>query len=391
MKRKYWIFLLILIFGIEVEAQNTYYSIFNYDRFIPQVAINDNTLGFQRSLLPKLYINRSVAKDIRWVKQNDSVLTAFWQSKGDTVLDILSECSGIEWKEQSFNIYLVRYYPSLGSYDPFILPFGGIYRGSTIEAMPRGNRMILNLVYQLAKRILVQVYQSNDSLAYALENHPLMKQTSFRFDNLAMLLALTTCQNIIGIDSTLDAFHSAFFKNKLPGRIILEKYLLNDWVLTPEHTLVDWVLSEPFNSPLVIATRPPRKNIDSNNLQRKKFIEGLPLKGKLGFSIKLNDHNQMVVDTVDVYRLAYACGLRANDIIRRVNGIMVRNQKQLVENILNNLDNGGATIEIIRDGQWQEVVIQPMEIPSTSEDSLYNSPVEPDSSANDSVKTESDY
>ncbi|NOY88507.1 MAG: PDZ domain-containing protein [FCB group bacterium] len=386
MKRKYWIFLLLLIFGGEVEAQNTYYSLFSYDRFIPQVAINDNALSLQKSLLPKLYINRSVAKDMRWVRQNDSVLTAFWLSKGDTVLDILSECSGIEWKEPSFDIYLVRYYPSLGSYDPFIVPFGGIYRGSTIEAMPSGNRMIINLVYQLAKRMLAQVYRSNDSLSYALEHHPLMKPTPFRFDNLAMLLALTTCQNIIGIDSTMDAFRSAFFKNKLPGRIVLEKYLLNNWVLTPEHSLLDWVLSEPFNSPLVIATRPPLKKTGSNAGQRKKYIEGLPLKGRLGFSVKLNDRNQMVVDTIDVYRLAYASGLRANDIIRRVNGIIVRNQKRLIENILNNLDNGGATVEIIRNGQWQEVVIQPMEIPSMSEDSLYSPPAAPDSIINDSIK-----
>jgi hypothetical protein len=352
---------LILISGSVARGQDTYYSIFKFDNDIPRVRINDRAYSLQRNLFPQLYLTRSVSGDLRWVTQNDSSLAAFWTQQGDTVLHILNELSGISWHEQEFDIYLVRFFPTVGSSDPLIMPLGGIYKGQTIEAAPQGNRLILDLVFQLAKRMLVQVDQSEDSMVLPLARHPLMRPSAYRLDNLAMLLAINTCQNVIGIDSTQDAYESAFWKNRTPGREIFEKYFLNNWVLTPDQTLADWITAEPYNSELVRATAPPRPPAPPTT--QGKYIEGLPLKGELGFSTKINDDNMLGVDQIDVYRLAYASGLREGDIIRRVNGVLVRNQKALIEEILKNLDNGGATLEISRDGQIQSLVIQQMDLP----------------------------
>ncbi len=352
---------LILITGSIARSQDTYYSIFKFDNAIPKVRINDRAYSLQKNLFPQLYLDRSASGDLRWVQTTDSSLTAFWAQQGDTVLHILNELSGIDWHEQEFDIYLVRFFPTIGSSDPLIIPTGGIFRGQTIEAAPQGNKLIFDLVFQLAKRMLAQVDQSEDSMVLPLANHPLMRPSAYRLDNLALLLTITTCQNVIGIDSTSDAYQSAFWKNRMPGREIFEKYFLNTWVLTPDQTLASWITAEPYNSPLVRATAPPRPATPP--VGGGKYIEGLPLKGELGFSVRLNDDNQLQVDKIDLYRLAYANGLREGDIIRRVNGVLVRDQKSLVEAILKNLDNGGATLEISRDGQIQSLVLQQIDLP----------------------------
>ncbi len=359
MKTKVIAILIILCLAGAAKAQDTYYSIFSYNYFIPKVRINDRAVSLQQNVLPNLYVDRSAARDMRWVAKNDSAITEFWQQQGDTVLHILREFAGIQWHESEFDIYLVRYFPSIGSSDPLIVPIGGISGGSLLEAAPVDNRLILNLVFQLAKRMLVQASQPEDSLYLSIAYHPLMRPGYFRLDNLAMLLAFNTCQNIIGLELTVDAYESAFWKNKFRGREIYEKYFHDAWLISPEQTLADWIASESTNSQLVNVTRPPRlKKIQSGQV-RQHNIEGLPLKGRLGFSVK-NTGNQLVVDNVDVYRLAYACGLRTDDIIRRVDGRLVRNQRKLVEQVLAGLEIGGATVEIVREGRAEEVIIQPI-------------------------------
>ncbi|UCE24807.1 MAG: hypothetical protein JSU74_01795 [Candidatus Zixiibacteriota bacterium] len=343
-----------------VSAQDAFYSIFSYSYFIPKVRINDRAVHLQQNVLPSLYRERSASRDMRWVSENDSAITAFWQQQGDTVLHILREFSGIEWHESEFDIYLVRYFPTIGSSDPVIIPLGGFSKGSLIEAAPQGNRLILNLVFQLARRMLAQANQPEDNMILSISYHPLMRPSQYRLDNLAMLLAFNTCQNIIGLDSTLDAYESAFWKNKFAGREIFEKYLKDSWILAPDQTLADWVAQEPTNSQLVYVTRPPRRVRSSSVTNQAQLVEGLPLKGRLGFSVRRGDGNQLVVNDVDVYRLGYACGLRTDDIIRRVDGRVVRNQKIMVEHILAGLESGGAVVEIIRGGNTEEVLIQPI-------------------------------
>jgi len=351
-------------------AQDTYYSIFSYRYFIPRVRINDHAVSLQQSALPKLYRERSAERDMAWVSTNDSALVSFWQQQGDTVLHILREFSGIEWQESEFDIYLIRYFPTIGTSDPLIIPTGGFGDGTLFEAAPQGNQLILNLVFQLAKRMLAQAHQPEDGVSLSIARHPLMRPGPFREDNLAMLLAFNTCQNIIGLDSTLDAYESAFWKNRFTGREIFEKYFQDNWILAPDQTLADWVAREPANSQLVYVTRPPRRTRPTPGISQAVFVEGLPAKGQLGFSVRVGGGNQLVVDNVDVYRLAYACGLRTEDVIRRVDGRLPRNQKALMELILAGLDAGGATVEVIREGRSEEVIIQPI-IPDVLYDDFY--------------------
>ncbi len=352
---------LLTLTASAAPAQDAYYSIFKFNNDIPKVRLNDRAYSLQKNLFPQLYLDRSVTGDLRWVSLNDSALASFWAQQGDTILHILNELSGIQWHEREFDIYLVRFFPTIGSSDPLIIPIGGLNKGQSIEAAPQGSRLILDLVFQLAKRMLTQTNQSEDQMVLPLANHPLMRPSAFRLDNLAMLLAITTCQNVIGMDLTRDAYGSAFWKNRTPGREIFEKYFLNNWVLTPDRTLATWVTAEPLNSPLVQATAPPRPQTITG--AAGKYIEDLPLKGELGVSAKLNDDGQLQIDKIDVYRLAYANGLRKGDIVRRVNGMLIKNQKAMVEGILKNLDRGGATLEISRDGQIRSLVVQPMALP----------------------------
>lgn len=371
MKKITLIIAVAMLLAASLAAQETYYSFFSYSYAIPRVSINDRSASLQASVTPDLYRDRSPVRDMRWVAENDSLIVALWQEKGDTILHILRELSGIAWQETDFDMYLVRYYPSLGSGDPLIVPIGGITRGSQIEAAPEGNRLLLNLVYQLAHRMLAQTVQPEDSVRLGIAEHPMMRPSPYRRDNLAMTLALSTCRNVLGIDSTDDAYHSTFWKRHQPGRTIFEQYLLNQWVLTPDQTLADWIASEPWSSRLVTVTRPPRKP-RRQAAGPRLFVEGLPLKGVFGFSATMNDANRLTVEQIDVYRLAYACGLREGDGIRRVNNRLVRSHRELVEQVLETFDEGGATLEIVRDGQYMEVILQPMLLPAWEDDVYFD-------------------
>jgi hypothetical protein len=353
-----------------VKSQETYPFIFTFTHFIPEVGISDRSVSLQASLYPEFYRTRSSVSDMQWVAEKDSQIVTFWSEKGDTILHVLTELSGIEWSEKEFDAYLIRYYPSIGSAEPLIIPIGGIKTNSLIEAAPSGNTLILNLIFQLSKRMLAQTVQSTDSTTLKIADHPLMRSGPYRRDNLAMLLALASCNNIIGLDSTIDAYHSAFWVAHFPGRQILEEHFLNKWVLTPDHTLADWIAQEPYWSHLVALTSPPRVRQKPAGQGQRSFIEGLPIKGQLGFSIKLDNANYLVVDTIDVYRLAYACGLRVGDRIHAVDGYRVRTHRELVERILDKLEQGGSTLEILRNNDRESVIVRPMALPEP-DDSLY--------------------
>jgi len=341
---------------------------FNYDDSVPArtapvaVKINQSAVSFQASLYPEYYKTNSAISDLRWVRQNDSVVMAFWENFGDSILLTLSELSGLDWGEPSFEMILLRYYPSVGNADPLVVPLGGMRRGILTEACPYGNRQELNIIYQLAHRMLGQAEKSGDPFYRSMAAHPLMQPGPFRRDNLAMLLALVTAQRIIGLDSTYDAYHSAFWKQRHPGREVFEQYLLSEWILSPDHPLARWVVEEPYTSKLVSSTRPRRRQVATADTRKRVYIEGLPIKGQLGFSVKVNEANRLVVDKIDPTRLAFACGLREGDEIRKVEAVRPRNQKALIEMILEGLDEGGATLEINRDEIVQTVLIQPLDL-----------------------------
>ncbi len=340
---------------------------YNYDSVPTSTAptlvkINHSSVSFQASLYPVYYRTASAVSDLRWVRRNDSALVAFWELYGDSVLVTLSELSGLNWVEPSFDMIFVRYYPSVGNADPLVIPTGGMRRGILTEACPHGNRQHLNIIYQLAHRMLGQAEKSEDPFYRSMAGHPLMQPGAFRRDNLAMLLALVTAQKVIGLDSTYDAYQSAFWKQRHPGREIFEQYMLSEWILSPEHQLSRWVVEEPYSSSLVSSTRPRRRQVAATDTRKRVYVEGLPIKGELGFSVKTNEANRLVVDKIDATRLAFACGLRQGDIIRKVEAARPRNHKSLIERILAGLDEGGATLEISRDDITQTVLIQPLDL-----------------------------
>lgn len=358
MKKAVLTFLIIILFTLPASAQ------YGYDTYapIPKVSINDRSATLQGSLFPDYYKNHSDRSDIRWVQRNDSALTEFWQTNGRSILETLSVLSGISWHEDAFDIYFVRYYTDVGEGDPVIIPLGGIKQGSLTEAAPDGCRMQLNLIYQLSKRMLAQTLRPEDSVYYRIADHPLMRPGPFRRDNLAMLLAVVTGQQVLGLDSTYNAFQSAFWQRHFPGREIFNQFLLNEWILTPDHTLAMWIADEPYNSRLVLTTRPPRNTSGADTRKERVYMEGLPLKGRLGFSVRLNESNRLQVDKIDIERLAYACGLQEGDEIRQVNGLRPRTQKGMMEKILAGLEEDGANLQISREGQTLTVLIQPMDI-----------------------------
>lgn len=376
MRRSILVLLLIVLAASTAWVQDTWYTYFSFEGFVPTVHMNLGSAELQSSLFPELYQERSARRDIRWVAANDSALIAFWAAKGDSILHILRELSGIEWVERQFDIYLVRHYTSVGSPEPMILPIDGFGNGEILEAAPRGRHQQLNLIFQLARRMLSQADQPERGVQLGISYHPLMRSGPLRRDNLAWLLALNAAQNVIGIDSTFDAYNSAFWVNQMPGRAILEDHLRQQWRLSPQQPLASWIEAEPYRSELVAITRPPQRSSHASS-QPRMAIKDLPVDGELGFSVTIDETNRLVVDKIDVQRLAYASGLREGDRIYTVDGRRPRHHRELIEMILAGLDEVGmAVLQVIRDGHTTQVIIQPF---MYDEDDPFYNPFEADS------------
>lgn len=370
--KKYLLIFIILFVATAGRAQQTFYTLFKYDSYIPHVELNDRSASLQAAVYEDMYKTRSAEKDMDWVKESDSALKTFWQQKGDTILHIITELAGIDWREAEFDIYLVRYFPTAGSADPLVVPYGGIGPKGMIEAVPLDDRLILNLVFQLSRRMLAQVERSHDPVSYALLRHPLMRPTPLRRDNMAMLLALVTCQNILGYELANNAFSSEFWDRHFPPKQVFRKYLMNEWVLSPQKTLAEKIMAESRNSDLIIATRPPRpKRNLSNDGQLITQIAGISPTGKLGFSIRYESGNALVIDTIDDRRLAYANGFRIGDQIKRVEGRTVRTFRDLVGRLLEGLETGGAEVEIVRNNKMQILTFQPKMLPIFEDEDFY--------------------
>lgn len=328
---------------------------------IPNLTFNRSAFGLQSSLYPVYYRTHSVRRDLLWVDQNDSAVVDFVEIRGDSVLAVLTELSGFPWEEDQLELNLVRFYPSVGNYDPLVIPVGGMKQSGLTEAAPTGSRMQFNIIYQLARRNLAQADKTDDPFVGAVGQHPLMQPTPFRRDNLALLLALVTSQRILGLDSTFAAYHSAFWTQRTPERKVMEENMLGEWILSSERPLARWIMDEPRGSRLVAMTRAPRRNSNSGPTRPASYVEGLPLKGQLGFSVKIESRG-LLVDKIDPTRLAFANGLEEGDIIREIDGNRVRTHKAMVEKILAGLENGGATLTIIRNDLTETLVLQPIMI-----------------------------
>jgi hypothetical protein len=349
-------------------------------RAIPRVLIDSRAAAFQASLYPDYYTARPVLSDQSWVTQNDSVFTTFWREKGDSILVTLASLSGIDWVDDAIGLYLVRYYPSVGGSDPMVIPLGGIRQGALIEAAPLGCRMQLNIIYQFARRLLGEAGRSDNPDLWPVAGHPLMHPGAYGQDNLAMLLTLATAQRVIGADSTEAAYRSAFWTRRTPGRELFEKYLLSKWMLSETRPLAEWIREESPESELVNLTLTAQGASQVIPGRKPVYVEGLPLKGQFGFSVRTDERGQFAVDLIDTTRLAYACGLRQGDVIRSVDGSHVRTHKEIVERLLSGLEAGGATMTILRADRTLLLLIQPSTASSTAPGDSRPSSIRPDSS-----------
>jgi len=94
----------------------------HYDLPVPEVRFNDRAVMFQASLYPDFYRTHSVRRDMRWVREQDTALMNFWDTRGDSVLWLLTQYSGLDWVEDKFDLFVLRYYPSFGGADPLVIP-----------------------------------------------------------------------------------------------------------------------------------------------------------------------------------------------------------------------------------------------------------------------------
>jgi hypothetical protein len=322
----------------------------------PTVLFDSKNVELQTGLYPTYYRTEAATDDMRWVQLHAATIDSFWQRSGDSVLNVLSQLSGVEWNEQGISVVLLRYYPTVGNAEPMILPIGGLRVGSLTEAIPPGLPTHLNLIYQLANRLLLGASKTRSDASYGLTNHPLAQPGPYYRDLLAFHLAYSTAKVVLGPDSALAAFQDPFWKRNLPCRELYEQYLLGIWQLSEEKPLVGWLAKEPYDSRLMQAISPL---VDMTEAEaRRQTVEGLPEKGLLGFSVRINDNNLLVVDQIDNTRLAHKAGLRAGDVVNRVAGIRPRTHKELMEMILNGLDRGSVSVQVSRAGKSETVMIR---------------------------------
>jgi hypothetical protein len=324
------------------------------------ITFDNRPVSLQESLYPSLYATSSVSDDLAWVDRNDSALTEFARQSVDSIFMALSAYSGIAWRDSSANVLLVRYYPSPGTADPLILPLGGIRVGALSEAIPAGAVQKLQLIYLLAHRILLQGLNPNAPTLPLLSNHPLMEPTPFRRDNLAFLLALAVSNRVQGQDSTRAAYQSPFWKRHLPGQEMFGQYLYRQWTLTNDRPLTRWLAEEVADSKLVEMTEVSiDQSAPTTSSGRRPAIEGVSSTGRLGFSVRVGAGGLMSVDRIDSARAAFRSGLRSGDVIRTVDTKRPKNQKELIELILDQLDAGGAMLGVTRNGKSESVFLRP--------------------------------
>jgi hypothetical protein len=322
----------------------------------PHVTFDKENVELQTSLYPTYYRTSAAVDDQRWVATHTVELDSFWQQSGDSVLWILSELAGIPWQRQELTITLLRYYPTGGNPDPLILPISGVRVGALAEAIPAGPPTQLNLIYQLAHRLLLEGERTRADLTSTLQNHPLAQPGPYYRDLLAFHLAYSTARIVIGPDSTLAAYQSPFWKTSFPGRELYEQYLQSAWILTPEKPLLVWLGKEATDSRLVQAVS-PLANQDVGQ-ERRQTVDGMPTKGQIGFSVRINDNNMLVIDKIDNTRLAYKAGLRTGDIIARVGGTRPRTHKELMEMLFDGLERGSIAVQVTRAGKSETMILR---------------------------------
>jgi len=328
---------------------------------LPETEIKHYNLELMRGFYPLYYQNEyKIRSDVRYVTRQDSAFIALWDSVGNAVLKNISDLSGIEWVENRLDIRIVRYLPTIGLYSPLVMPWEGIKTRDYTEGAPTGLRRFLNLIRLLCGRNLKQVNYPECSWYY-LHDHPLLQPSAYRFDNMAMTLTLAVAPNFIPPDSLRIIVSSDSWHRSFAGWTVFDDYFRNNWTISTDTTLAQNLANESYNSPLVELSMPPRQTRAERQQQSSKKE---PIKlhaggGRLGFSVVKTNSGLLEVADVDSTKIAYASGLMPGDVIKRVNGEIVRTARDLMGTILDKIDEEGVYMIVLRDGDETGVLLLP--------------------------------
>lgn len=326
---------------------------------LPSVRMIDDNYDYMTSLFPDDYpLRRQRIKACSTITPVSESLKVFWEEQGDAVLYYLSYYAGIQWVEPEFDIYLVKYYPDYACHNPITIPLTGKKNGDRIIALPQDLSHYITLFQQLARRLLDQTAFPGSS-PYYLSNHPLLKKTERRFDNMANLLALQTMADFTDIDSVLTIFRSAHWCQREIGQAVLFDYFWDKWKLSGDSTLADFLAAEPYGSKLVALTRRPVTRKPRHSGWGNHQLQAPP-GGRIGISVARDRSGFFKVVNIDSLKLGYISGLRKDDLIRNIDGTAPRNIKKLFSLILESLDRG-AHINIVRLDIPETVIIYPWE------------------------------
>jgi hypothetical protein len=327
---------------------------------LPAVILKADNAVLMKAFYPEYYTDeRNVRRDIQYVINNDSTISAMWDSLGDTTLELLEDLSGIKWRERILVLHLMKYLRVEALYDPLAIPLGGIKRENYTEAAPTGIHQYLNVIKSLAGRMLLQA-ELDGYVSMPVAGHPLMDMSAYRFDVLALTLTLACAEMIFPADSLNLITGTEQWQEHNPGWQIYRNYFKNDWILSPSQTLTGYLSREQYDSPLIALTRPPTApNTPEEDKETNNPPVILPCKGRLGFSVlKLRTGLLEVVD-IDTLGLAYISGIRIGDRIKRVNGEIARSPRDLMGKILDKLDTQGVYVLLLRGNEELGVLLLP--------------------------------
>lgn len=395
---KQLVFILLIVFtGSFVFAQDladedstfqfdmTRFGVNNIYPDVPAVEFVIDNLNLMRAFYPLHYENeQEIRRDIRFVNRNDSVFNAVWDSLGYAILTTMTSLSGIEWVEQDLKLYLMKYLPRDRVYDPAMFPLEGIKTNNYVEAAPTGRHQLMNLIVLFSGRNIQQLYDPR-SIQHYLSDHPLLQPSGYRFDVLATTLALATAKYIIQPDSLELILATDSWKRHNPGWNTYENHFRYDWVLTSETPLVTYLANEPYNSALVNLTRPPR----INRPKPEDLIVVEPAKlsaggGRLGFSVIKTPPGLLEIVDIDTLGLGFTSGLQIGDLIKRVNGEVVRSTRDLMGKIINKLDSDGVYMIVLREGQEVGILLLPSAGPD-AEDSIKTDDIDESAEAENKI------
>ncbi len=361
-----WLLMVLLLAGSvcgqDIDSRQDYNPMSRNNSNVPNVSFEHNNLELVRNFYPLYYQNEyRVRRDARYVQKEDSSFIALWDSVGTQVLNTISQISGIEWVERDIAVHLVKYMPTIGMYEPLAMPWEGIKTSDYVEAAPTGMRRFLNLIRLMSGRNLKQINHPECTMYY-LHDHPLLEQGAYRFDNMAMAVALETAKYFFNPDTMRIIVESSSWQKSFAGWNVFESYVRYNWSISPEMPLATYLADEAYNSPLVGLTTPPRiQPVTRETASKREQYKLSAGRGRLGFSVVKAENGLLEVADVDSAKIAFVSGLMPGDRIKRVNGEVVKTAHDLMGLILDKIDADGVYMIVLREGQETGLLLIPQE------------------------------